>query len=180
MSGLSEGQMGLFSDLTACPCGRCCEMRALLAQCGREHAAQMDALEDLDEALAEFRRVGGRAYDLAGAISKHWPDASEVAEYLCVTRDSSTRPTKIYLMQALPSGALKVGYSTNPYRRRGELRQGLLHDTDLVLLATRDGGPAEEQELLDEIAGLGIAPINGKREWFEQDERILNAFGVRP
>lgn len=168
-------------NLTGCPCHYCDQLRVSLHQHSEEHLALSSLRESLEAWFEDAGDAGVRISELSAWLIEFYPNADELARSMLSAPREDDRRSFVYLMQARPSCALKVGRSVNPKRRRETLRGKLLHDTHLALLAQREAGCGQEAveaeaRLLAEVEALGVSPIGSKREWFPFDERILDLF----
>jgi hypothetical protein len=78
-----------------------------------------------------------------------------------------TRAGFVYFMQA-PSGAVKIGWSSNPSARREALQREL--GISIRLLSTRPGSMLDERRLHARFAHLRLWP---DREWFRAAPELL-------
>lgn len=90
--------------------------------------------------------------------------------------ETEGKPDMCYLvgMQGDRS-AVKIGHSTNVYRRMNQYQAG--NPRKLVVLGLLDGGRAKEQELHSRFMHYHSDEFVG--EWFVLNPEILNFFGVR-
>lgn len=77
----------------------------------------------------------------------------------------------IYAMQPVGGGPLKIGHSCNVERRRRELETE--YGRRMVVLGTREGGYAEEQQVFERFKDHRIG-----LEQFKAAKEILEFFGV--
>jgi hypothetical protein len=77
----------------------------------------------------------------------------------------------VYFMQAVEGGPIKIGYSADVDRRRGQLEAH--YGATLMVLATMDGGPAEETAIHRRFSRLRL----GKTEQFRPARELMEFIG---
>lgn len=134
-------------------------------------------LSAVREALGNHTFVGALNQARHGGQRAFKPLSTAAREELRERREEAEgRPDMCYLVgMEGDRTAVKIGHSTNVYRRMAHYQAG--NPRKLVVLALLDGGQARERELHQKFMHLHDERFVG--EWFRLDPAILNEFRVR-